>query len=210
MSFCSNCVNPTLSPVSISTYVRITVQCTCWISIHSLQLIIAHLSIAVVVYFNRLNSPQHEVAYVYFIRIKPIRCKVLGRRFKLSTSKPSTDWLAVVKECRASGLSDKDWCREHGIPSSTFYYHIRRLRKLACEIPTHECSSRICPPQEVIPLVVADDTVPSITPLVQHERHDIPTSLSLHIECGNISITCPDGLSSSMICSVIQALRMEC
>ena len=32
-------------------------------------------------------------------------------------------WLDLISECRSSGLSDKDWCMEHQIGISTFYYH---------------------------------------------------------------------------------------
>ena len=45
------------------------------------------------------------------------------------------EWLDLIRECRSSGLSDKCWCEEHHIHTSNFYYQIRRLRNMACEIP---------------------------------------------------------------------------
>ena len=45
------------------------------------------------------------------------------------------EWLDTIMECRSSGLTDKAWCEAHQISRSNFYYHIRRLRKQACEIP---------------------------------------------------------------------------
>lgn len=45
------------------------------------------------------------------------------------------EWMNLIQECRSSGLSDKCWCEEHHIHTSNFYYQIRRLRKMACEIP---------------------------------------------------------------------------
>jgi hypothetical protein len=45
------------------------------------------------------------------------------------------EWLNLIQECRSSGLSDKCWCEEHHIHTSNFYYQIRRLRKMACDIP---------------------------------------------------------------------------
>ena len=47
------------------------------------------------------------------------------------------EWMNLIQECRTSGLTDKEWCREHQIHSSNFYYHIRRLREMACEIPEY-------------------------------------------------------------------------
>lgn len=45
------------------------------------------------------------------------------------------EWMDLIQECRSSGLSDKSWCEEHHIHTSSFYYQIRRLRKMACKIP---------------------------------------------------------------------------
>ena len=35
------------------------------------------------------------------------------------------EWLTLIQECRASGLADKQWCEEHGVCLSNFYYKIR-------------------------------------------------------------------------------------
>lgn len=39
------------------------------------------------------------------------------------------DWFQLIQECRTSGLSDKEWCRQNNITISNFYYHIRQLTK---------------------------------------------------------------------------------
>lgn len=44
-------------------------------------------------------------------------------------------WMDVIQTCRTSGLSDLQWCRENGINTSTFYYHVKCLREKACTIP---------------------------------------------------------------------------
>ena len=42
----------------------------------------------------------------------------------------------LIMECRSSGLTDFQWCKEHGIHPGTFYNWGSRLRKEACcEIP---------------------------------------------------------------------------
>lgn len=51
------------------------------------------------------------------------------------------EWLNLIQECRTSGLTDKEWCEQHHIQCSNFYYHIRQLRKKACEIPDNPVSS---------------------------------------------------------------------
>ena len=54
---------------------------------------------------------------------------------QMSTTSNNEQWLELITQCRASGLTDRQWCIQNGIPVSTFYYHIRALRKKACEIP---------------------------------------------------------------------------
>lgn len=43
--------------------------------------------------------------------------------------KSAEEQYQLVLECRRSGLSDCDWCRENGVNPETFYTWIRRLRK---------------------------------------------------------------------------------
>ena len=37
--------------------------------------------------------------------------------------------LRLIQACRQSGLTDFDWCQEHGIPPVTFYGWIHRLKQ---------------------------------------------------------------------------------
>ncbi len=71
------------------------------------------------------------------------------------------EWIDLIRECRASGLSDKAWCEEHGISASTFYHRIKRLKKKACEIPGHS-GKTLQPPQQAVPLAIVD--IPEETP----------------------------------------------
>lgn len=72
------------------------------------------------------------------------------------TRKSDEQWLNAVKECRASGLSDKDWCATQGIHTATFYRAIRRLRSKACSIPVHD--KKVKPLlQEVVEIASVDE-----------------------------------------------------
>lgn len=65
-------------------------------------------------------------------------------------------WMELIQECRTSGLGDKDWCEQHGIPISTFYTKITRLRQKACEIPKARHRT-IRENQQVVPLPIIDE-----------------------------------------------------
>lgn len=65
------------------------------------------------------------------------------------------EWMDLIQVCRTSGLGDKDWCEQHGIPISTFYTKITRLRRKACEKPAaNHCIIRES--QQVVPLPIID------------------------------------------------------
>lgn len=42
-------------------------------------------------------------------------------------------WLGIIRECQASGLSKRTWCEQNNVNEKTFYYWLRKLRKMACE-----------------------------------------------------------------------------
>ena len=43
------------------------------------------------------------------------------------------EWTQIISQCRASGLSNRDFCRQNGIPEKTFYYRLRKLREKVAE-----------------------------------------------------------------------------
>ena len=66
----------------------------------------------------------------------------------MRTTSNDDQWLELISQCRASGLTDRQWCIQNGISVSTFYYHVRDLRKKACAIP--EAADAALQEQEVV------------------------------------------------------------
>lgn len=46
-----------------------------------------------------------------------------------SANRSLEEWMALITECRQSGLSDAAWCEQQGISVSSFYNAATRLRK---------------------------------------------------------------------------------
>ena len=44
------------------------------------------------------------------------------------------EWMEVIRVCRSSGLSVREWCRTSGISRNSLYYHIRKLRAMGVSI----------------------------------------------------------------------------
>ena len=67
---------------------------------------------------------------------------------------PYEQQLQLIMECRSSGLSDYQWCREHNIRPGTFYNWVSRHRKKACEgIPDAGVQNKTpipAPQQEIV------------------------------------------------------------
>lgn len=79
------------------------------------------------------------------------------------TRVPMVEQIRLINECRQSGMTDADWCRENDIAVSTFYNWVSRCRKTAAdqiqaanyghlEVPR--------PKQDVVPIDIVPDHIP--------------------------------------------------
>ena len=113
------------------------------------------------------------------------------------------DQIRLITECRQSGLSDYQWCREQGIKPGTFYNWISRLRKAGYTIPDSESQIRAVPVrQEVVRLDLIERE--TVSPAIAEQNTSIPTTVSntpiaAEIECGNIKIRFFNGADSFVI-----------
>ncbi|MGN0267238.1 MAG: IS66 family insertion sequence element accessory protein TnpA [Lachnospiraceae bacterium] len=117
-------------------------------------------------------------------------------------------WFDLIQECRTSGKSDRQWLAENGIAPPTFYYHVKQLRKKACEIPAG-LSNRVSEIQEVVPLVIED--IPSGKPVALSDEPDIRsdnTTIRLTIRGVTVGIT--NDATQAIIQNTIAALRFLC
>ena len=56
---------------------------------------------------------------------------------QLTTNVRSQQWLQMVRDQKASGLTVRDWCREQHISENCFYYRQNKLRHAAGDIASH-------------------------------------------------------------------------
>ena len=95
-------------------------------------------------------------------------------------AKTEQEWMDLITSCRASGLTDKEWCEQNGIPLSTFYNTARRLRKKAFQIPPKASSRSIIDlttSQDIVKVNIVDkDTdlaIPESTPYLDNPLYTI-------------------------------------
>lgn len=119
-------------------------------------------------------------------------------------------WFDLIRQCRTSGKSDAQWMQEHDIKSPTFYYHVKQLRKKACDIPENSFSRQRNDVQEVVPLFM--DETPSVVannnPLKQSDITDNTVAVRLSIH--GISVEIANNATQEVIKNTISALQFLC
>lgn len=120
-------------------------------------------------------------------------------------------WFDLIQKCRTSGKSDYQWLKDNNIKSPTFYYHVKQLRKKACELPEPKKRTYIPEVQEVVPIFFKDEetSVPTASsePIIP-EASDGAVAVRLQIRgiCVEISNTA----SQAVIQNTLSALRNLC
>lgn len=89
-------------------------------------------------------------------------------------------WALVIKECADSGLTNKEYCRQHGISEKSFYYWLRKLRKQVCE--------------QAAPQIVAIDT-------------ELKTDEVLRIEYKGAELKLPANVDMNAVAAILHSLQ---
>ena len=42
-------------------------------------------------------------------------------------------WLAIIRDCINSDLSNEEWCEQNNVSIKSYYYYLAKLRKMAIE-----------------------------------------------------------------------------
>ena len=90
---------------------------------------------------------------------------------------PMSEQLKLINQCRQSGLTDADWCRENGIAPSTFYNWVSRCRKAASDQIQEASYGHLETPrprQEVVPVEIVPESQPepvTTSAFTQHEQN---------------------------------------
>lgn len=118
-------------------------------------------------------------------------------------------WFDLICECRASGKSDYQWLQENNICSPTFYYHIKQLRKKACEIPERAVSATPVV-QEVVPLTIEDTTSSTTVTQTVTTVSQSSDNTAIRMNIRNISIEITNSATQEIIKNTLAALQYLC
>lgn len=116
--------------------------------------------------------------------------------------------LRLIMECRASGLSDYQWCKANGVNHKTFYMWITRLRKAGYTIPNNAAVRTPTPViQEVVKLPVVDSGDVGGLDVGQNANYlpAVPSS-AIEIQFGSTTVRIFNGADVNVIQNVLQLM----
>ena len=163
--------------------------------------------------FNHLDSRTRLLqAFPLQVQLTPKSYRRSETRMVQKKSyRTDQEWLELIQECRSSGLSDKDWCDLNSISRSSFYYHLRKLRKQACHIPEALSSGKIPLRQEVVPVQIQDDNAISLLPTDPAPQLSGPgNSPAICIRFRNVEIEILNNADSDVIRNTLTAVGSLC
>ena len=128
---------------------------------------------------------------------------------------PADQQFQLIMECRNSGLSDYQWCKEHGIHPGTFYNWVSRLRKkTCCEIPESisKAEPSPAPVQEVVRLNFNSKAENPESMLLCQPAPASPTGMAdisarIEIPLDNVTIRIANGTDPSILDRVLSLVK---
>lgn len=117
-------------------------------------------------------------------------------------------WLKVIKECRASGLTNRDWCEQNNIHLKQYYYWIAKIRKMALEdLPRKENGSSLPSLNESAPAPMVHHPPSDFVELPIQRTSSCARTPTAVIHSGNISIDLFSANPVEVVTAVLKAVQ---
>lgn len=129
-----------------------------------------------------------------------------------SPRRSDEEWFRLINECRRSGLSDSQWCKQHDIRDSTFFCAVKRLREKAYAIPDRENSidvlSGSLPKQDVVRIDIEPESLPLSRPdpMQVVPASYLDNSHTIEIDVHGINIRVFNSVDTGLLKTVLSAL----
>lgn len=123
---------------------------------------------------------------------------------------PMAEQIRLINECRQSGMTDADWCRENGIAVSTFYNWVSRCRKAASDqIPApnygHLESPR--PKQDVVPVDIVPEQFPEQHTASQIQQMYLDNSHTIEVTMKDVTVRICNDADPVLLARTLRFIR---
>lgn len=104
--------------------------------------------------------------------------------------------MMLVKECQASGMSVKTWCRQNDIKESAYYYWLKQIRRKACA--------------QQLPAVQPENQKAVEFAKLRVDAGTAGTGVTVIIQLPSATVEVKEGTSQKTLESVLLALKVLC
>ena len=110
---------------------------------------------------------------------------LVARQYRLQ------QWADQIRECqnRSAGVSVKEWCSQHELTATNYYYRLREVRKACLDHIPHGAM-----PQSVVPVPAE----------LMHQPSQLTSASGLEISVNNISIHVTNETSPDLFSMVLR------
>lgn len=101
-------------------------------------------------------------------------------------------WEQTISECRSSGISVKEWCKQNNLTKANYYYRLRRVREAMLMIT--EQTQIVEVPQDIY------------TPKISTTLH-APANQGLSIVIGNATVCVESDTPAELLSTVLGVMN---
>ena len=113
-------------------------------------------------------------------------------------------WLDVIRQCRASGLTNQAWCEQHNISLKSYYYWIAKIRKLALEdLPRKSYGVHPAANQAVL----LPESASEFAEISLSGRHTARSNPAAVLHMGTITVEVFEDTSSELLAAILKAVQ---
>ena len=123
---------------------------------------------------------------------------------------PMAEQIRLINECRQSGMTDADWCRENDIAVSTFYNWVSRCRKAAADqipAPNYGHLEEPQPKQDVVPIDIVSERLPEQHTASQMQQMYLDNSHTIEIEADGLLIRMSNEIKPVLLKMLMDTLK---
>ena len=122
---------------------------------------------------------------------------------------PMAEQIRLINECRQSGMTDADWCRENDIAVSTFYNWVNRCRKAAEHIPAPNYGHCEIPysKQDVVPIDIVSDHLTEQHAAPQMHQTNLDNSHTIEVSMKDVIIRIGNDADPVLLTRTLRLIR---
>lgn len=123
---------------------------------------------------------------------------------------PMAEQIRLINECRQSGMTDAEWCRENDIAVSTFYNWVSRCRKAAAEqipAPNYGHHADPLPKQDVVPIDIVPDHLPEQHAASQMQQMFLDNSHTIEVTMKDVIIRISNDADPVLLTRTLRLIR---